>query len=156
MSLAIQLLTLIAFTAHAVLGCCLSHGSCMREHVVVLNDHVCDHHDHQCDSHEHEYEEDESHDNQARESVFSRALRCIPCPSSSHNHSRHCDDVTCVFGVIGSPTSLSDLQFAADAIWIDAFVDFWHLASHRTDFAGRLDGPPGSQHIRALLQVWTI
>ncbi|AMV32227.1 hypothetical protein VN12_08895 [Pirellula sp. SH-Sr6A] len=155
MFLAIRLLTLIAFTAHAVLGCCLSHGSCMREQVAVLNDHACDHHDHQCDSHGHE--EDESHDNQASESVFSSAASCVPCPFGSHDHSRHCDDATCVFGVVGSPTTLSDLQFAADAIWIDESVDFWHLASRRTDFVvEQLDGPPSSPRIRALLQVWII
>lgn len=157
MFLAIRLLTLIAFTAHAVLGCCLSHGSCMREQVAVLNEHVCEHHDHQCDSHKHEHQEDESHANRASESAFSLAVSCVSCPLGCHEHSRHCNDATCVFGVIGSATTLSDLQFAADAIWIDASVDFWLLAASRTDFVvEQLDGPPSSPHSRALLQVWII
>lgn len=155
MFLVIRMLTLIAFIAHAVLGCCLSHGSCMREQVAILNDHVCEHHDHQCDAHEHE--EDESHGNQASEPEFSVAVICIPCPFGNHDHSRHCDDATCVFGIVGIASNLSDLQFAADVIWIDVSVDLWHLAARRTDFIIEdLVGPPSSPHIRALLQVWII
>ncbi len=155
MLLAIRMLTLIAFTAHAVLGCCLSHGSCMREQSAVLNGHICDHHDHDCDAHEDD--EDQSHDNPTSEPEFRFVVNCDAYPVGSHDHSKHCDDATCVFGVISSPTSMSDLQFVADAIWIDGSVDFWLLSARNSDFVDDwLKGPTRAPYSRAVLQVWTI
>lgn len=157
MNIAVKLLTLVAFTAHAVLGCCLSHGSCMREQVVILAGIGCNpnEHDKACDSHGHGDEHASEGHQITTASIADNGIDA--CPLEGHGHSNHCDDGQCVFGITGAPTSLSDLQSVANPIWINASVDFWQVASRAADFVGNwLAGPPKTPLNRAVHQVWLI
>jgi len=107
MFFAIRLLTLVAFTAHAVLGCCLSHGSCMQEQAAILTGHGCDHDGHACDSHGHDDEHASNGHEIATASIAENGVDT--CPLEGHGHSNHCDDGQCVFGIAEAPTSFSDL-----------------------------------------------
>jgi hypothetical protein len=155
MFFAIRLLTLVAFTAHAVLGCCLSHGSCMQEQAAILTGHGCDHDGHACDSHGHDDEHASNGHEIATASIAENGVDT--CPLEGHGHSNHCDDGQCVFGIAEAPTSFSDLQSIANPVWINASVDFWQVASRAADFVGSwLDGPPKAPLTRAVHQVWLI
>lgn len=155
MCFAIRMLTLVAFTAHAMLGCCLSHGSCMQVQAAILTGHGCDHDEHAFDSHEH----DDEHVSNAHETdAMSIAENGFgACPLERHGHSNHCDDSQCVFGIAGTPTSLSDLQSVANPVWINASVDYRQAAFRAADFVGTwLDGRPKTPLNRAVHQVWLI
>lgn len=104
----IQQLTLIAFTAHAVFGCCLHHshafGSvCCGEQVTAECESSHDH-DGLC-SHSHDEHDDHSsavHDS----SLPSIEAACCAC---SHEHSHQCNEPHCNF----CPTNMKsfDLDF---------------------------------------------
>ncbi len=55
MFLGLRLLTLIAFSAHAALGCCLSHGECQSEQTLSVSSLCCDHEHHAVDAHSHDH-----------------------------------------------------------------------------------------------------
>ncbi|MGV3485499.1 MAG: hypothetical protein ACO1RT_13870 [Planctomycetaceae bacterium] len=154
MSLAIRMLTLVAFTAHAVLGCCLSHGSCMRGHAVTLAEHGCEH-DHAI----HGQESPGCHDHVIHE-VASEVVLCTSgslLPDDGHDHPRHCDDVKCVFGVSACSFNVPDWLFATSTTWSDSSVDFWPTPCLGTGFAIHSPGgPPRALLDRAVLQVWRI
>lgn len=159
MLLAIRLLTLVTFTAHAVLGCCLTHGSCMREQAVVLNDDCGDHHDHECDSHKaNEEQNHEHHSNETRLCFDGYYFADIAekHDHSEHDHSEHCNDGICVFG-LADPATLSDMKVVSAASWNQLSARYSiAITRHVIEFVDLLRGPPSGPHIRALLQVWTI
>ena len=155
MFLAVRLLTLVAFTAHAVLGCCLSHGSCMQEQVANLTGHICDHDEHTCDSNQ--VVAGHSHAGKAVKSELVFAIGCDVCPIESRNHSSHCDDLACVFGLAGGSSSFSDLQFVAIVSWVNVSVNYWLEASRHSGYVlNGLERPPHAPSDRAVLQVWRI
>jgi len=151
MFLAVRILTLVAFTAHAVLGCCLSHGSCMRDQVAVLSGYCCEHDEH---AHEELLHSDAEHE---LNSVSVSVAVCLECPREGHGHSNHCDDGKCVFGVSGSNGNSGDWQPAVVLSWINASVDHCRGPSQLIAFLGNwLDGPPRIHKDRSVLQVWRI
>ncbi len=154
---AIRLLTLVAFTAHAVLGCCLSHGSCMQEQAAILTGHGCDHDEHACDSHGHKDEHALNEHETATVSISVVASGLDVCPLNRQGHSNHCEDDHCVFGMAGASASLSELQATAHQIWLKASVDYWQRVTRAADLVGNwLDGPPRTPLNRAVHQVWLI
>lgn len=161
MFFAIRLLTLVAFTVHAVLGCCLTHGSCTHEQTEILTGHACSHDDHStdvpdfCESHLHSLSDEHS------ETL--RSLACVngACnsqPIEGHSHSNHCDNTRCIFGVSTSTSNAAARQFLADACWLKLPVELWvkpylHGGSVWIWHAGGLPKPPQN---RAVHQVWLI
>ncbi len=164
MFFAIRLLTLVAFTMHAVLGCCLSHGSCMREQTAIMTGHGCG-------------QDNPSHDvhntcNHAQDvpTVVPEAASPICATRAGdvlgiegrtivghHGHSNHCDDASCVFGV--SPVTAQVLigQSLLDASWINTADSFWPkpivLGGVLVHW---LDCPSRASQSRAVHQRWLI
>jgi hypothetical protein len=156
---ALRILTLITFTVHAVLGCCLSHGDCMREQAGTLANDCCDSPTHgDCeDGHEHHGDHDELESGViAQDTTDSSAARSDSRPFN-HEHHRHCDDTNCVFGV--SHDAGGSLNSASDGLvlWCGKLDGFKSL--NRQYYASRdpyRDRTPQSLCNRAILQVWLI
>ena len=152
---AIRLLTIVSFTAHAVLGCCLSHGSCMQKQTLLLADSDCGHDEQLCISHSDH--ETHSHAEQATDVAVVSFTARESCPVRGQEQSRHCDDAKCVFGILGTTTTLSELQFASDATWGRESRDSWLLVSRPTTLGGDQQATRSNKlPNRAVLQVWMI
>jgi hypothetical protein len=159
MSLALRLLTLVTFTAHAVLGCCLAHGDCMREQAGKLAMACCDAETHgNCeDEHEHHDCDDELESGVAALDDFDSVAVCSESQPVNHGHHRHCDDTNCVFGV--SQDAGISLNAVSDGLvlWSGSLQGFkaLHRQCHnsRDPYRDRL---PLSSCNRAILQVWLI
>lgn len=150
----VRLLTFVAFTAHAVLGCCFSHGNCLPEQTIVLSVQDCVDNNDLCSSHG----DQRLHWHQEQSTALSvvDASSCVSCPAGGHDHTRHCDDSSCVFGVVET-TTLFDLQLLSDVIWGGATLDSWLLVSQDFAFVSEPQaGPPNAHLVRAVLQVWII
>lgn len=159
MFFAIRLLTLVAFTAHAVLGCCLSHGSCMREQAAIFAGHCCSHDDDLRDAHE--SCEGHSHDaDVVSETINGTACITSGCevhPTRGQGHSNHCDDPTCTFGVSTNTSNAATWQFFVVVNWIDTSAGFWLKPSLDSGFARCfLDTLPKATQNRAVNQVWLL
>lgn len=157
MFFAIRMLTLVAFTAHAVLGCCLSHGNCMQNQAVLLTVQCCDHDDYAGDTHNDHDESGVSHIELEQHSSFDLLSVCPSCPFEGHGHSNHCDDSECVFGLSGNNDSSIVWPFLVVSSCINTTINFWHGASPHAKFLRAwLDGPPSIHVERSVLQVWLI
>ncbi len=155
MSFAIRMMTLVAFTAHAVLGCCLSHGSCMREQAAVLTEHCCDHTALAVEVHNH----DENHTNTSHEhgDELVQVTSSLSCNNDLPGHSNHCDDVSCIFGVSSVGGNAAELLTSVHAIWITSPVDFWRHTSMLAGYAPTaLPSHSRALSNRSILQVWLI
>ena len=154
--LATRILTLLAFTAHAVLGCCLSHGECTHPQTTSLVGHCCEH--------------DEGAQ-ESSEDVGSLHSSCIAgahpsaCSansfdlddSSQHQHSSGCDDLSCAYlGDVNAGAAVAG-QHTPFASIVDALIEDWlRPAPGPTHaIAGLYLSTPAVCH-RALLQVWLI
>jgi hypothetical protein len=105
----IQRLTLIAFTAHAVLGCCLHHShaigsDCCGEQVAAECESSHDHDGHCSHSH-HEHGDNSNVDQDSL--LPSIEAACCAC---SHEHSHQCDESRCNF----VPTNMKSFDFDFD------------------------------------------
>lgn len=160
MFFAIRFLTLIAFTAHAMLGCCLSHGSCMQEHAAMLTGHCGDHsinvrnvHEN-CESHSRDVSDKVSENHPASDCQI---LAFAGLPIDGHGHSHHGDDARCIFGFSSGTSTAAAWQWWADASWINTSVDFRQMPClHGGLVRIWLDGLPQADHNRAVHQVWLI
>ena len=161
MFFAVRLLTLVAFTVHAVLGCCLAHGNCLHEQSEILTRDACSHDDHSMDAHD--FCESHAHSLSDEHSETLRNLNCVnsACnsqPIEGHSHSNHCDNTRCIFDVSTSASHAAARQFLADACWLKLPVELWvkpclHVGSVWIWHAG---GLPRSRQNRAIHQVWLI
>lgn len=157
MSLAVRMLTLVAFTAHAVLGCCLSHGSCMREQVVALSGQCCDHEDHSEADHVGDDDDEHSHQVEKLDAALEFAVIGVASPFEGHGHPKHCNDGPCVFGLSGNSSGPTGLQILIVSSWISTSANFWRWpCSHGVFLGAWLDGPPSIHVERSVLQVWLI
>lgn len=103
MFLLIRLLTLSTFAAHAVLGCCLAHGSCLQEQIPSSLD-GCDGHGHGCvtrcadracgDRHLHFALESCDRAEKQAENLEAPAV-----PAESGHQQHNCEDSRCAFDV---------------------------------------------------------
>lgn len=121
----IQHLTLIAFTAHAVLGCCLHHShadgaECRGEHVESEQESSHQQEGQCCHSHG-----DSACANQAA-AVSGQPLLVIAAHyfDYSHEHSHHCNEPRCSF----VSSSVKPANFASDLIVWDTFLDDFNIA----------------------------
>lgn len=156
---ALRILTLFTFTAHAVLGCCLSHGDCMREQTGTLANACCDSvKQSDCeDGHEHHGSHDELESGVTAHDATDSFAACSDSQPVNQGHHRHCDDTICVFGVNqdtgGSLNSVSD----GLVLWCGRLEGFKSL--NRQFCASRdlyRDRSLRSLCNRAILQVWLI
>ncbi len=155
MFFAIRLMTLLAFTTHAVLGCCLSHGSCLREHTAALTGQCCDHGNHSCASHNDV--ESHAHGDLEVASTLLCNAGCTEFLSADHGHSNGCDHATCAFGVSRMTSNPLNLQFAANSTGAHSVICSWLCSCRATGhFCNALDSPPRALHNRAVFQVWLI
>ncbi len=145
----LRMLTLVAFAAHAVLGCCLSHGSCMQDHASANVSHCSEHHCHTGDVHDSSHHHDDQPFTGDSEDGHS-------CPTDPPGHPNHCDDAKCVFGIAThGPYS---------TIWTLGVLGFWggggalgFLPSQQCCLRSTpSDSPPPTLCNRAVLQVWLI
>lgn len=167
MFLAIRLLTIITFTAHSAFGCCLTHGSCVRDQAETRANACCrsSSHENASASHEdasHENCEDEHEHGEFESSVNAHeVLNSLSESSNSqpinHEHHRHCEDAHCVFWVShdagGSLNAVSD----GLVLWCGSLTGF--KSPIRQCFGSRgpyRDPLPPSLCNRAILQVWLI
>jgi hypothetical protein len=156
---ALRILTLVTFTAHAVLGCCLSHGDCMREQTGTLANACCDSVAHgDCeDGHEHHGGHDELEGGKTAHDGTDSFASCSESQPVNHGHHRHCDDSNCVFGV--SQDAGGSLNAVSDGLvlWCGSLEGFKSLNrqchTSRDPYRDRL---PRSSCNRAILQVWLI
>lgn len=157
MNLFLRILTLLTFAAHAVLGCCLSHGGCMLhpEHSHVES--CCEH------SHTSEHGHDETNsgfeapsDSGAGSDTASNTAP-VQCSTERERGSGPCHDPHCVFDVAVRSVVLLDWKASADICWLEPIVDCklvsFSAVSVRTLGLG---GPPNPFPGRASLQVWLI
>lgn len=183
MNLAIRLLTLAAFTAHAALGCCLSHGSCMHERLAVLDQPVCDHAEHG----EHAAHGDQAesggyaahgaacqrspersprghvptaHDIMAAHQITAACIDAEDTESynpQGPDHSHHGDEDSCVF-VVTSPAVVSSAwQLGVGSSWVNVSGEAIGDASRQPNyFSDQLPGPSRVLQLRAQLQRWLI
>ncbi len=124
----LRILTIIAFAAHSLLGCCLSHGDCRLERESASVEQCCDH--------------DHSHHDENSDT---------PDHGESHDHAE------CVLGDLGVETKGTDWQFAFLG-FCDYSVAKELLAPSllRSDWFCRLGSVPRHDSSRAALQVWHI
>lgn len=155
MPLAIRLLTLFTFTAHAVLGCCVSHGSCMREQAGTRVNACCDSaiHSNCDDEHDHHGERKSEVGGQL---VSPSYMVCLDEQTTNHENHRHCDDLQCVFGVSHDASTLSSVSGDL-VLWCGRLEESQSLPRQchgsRDPYSDRL---PQSLCNRAILQVWLI
>lgn len=168
MFLGLRLLTLVAFSAHAVLGCCLSHGDCQNEQAASISSPCCNHEHHAVEAplHDHshhglnESSDNESSDNEPAdiEPVNIGSVEHAKCESGSDHHSHHCDDAQCVFSVaVGSSTSMCHMVMTTHVSWVGLLMDLRHQPVLTWDQVQRsIDLKSLSSEDRALIQVWQI
>ena len=152
MFLAIRLLALLTFTAHAVLGCCLSHGSCSLDQEAMLELHCCEHAEHACEvDYDHQCSEDGSQQ-AAHEHTHDGS-----CEATDQGHSEHCDHAHCIFGLnvdSGQP-SLWLVQYWA--VWDYVLTDAQLNPSRKCrNVEASLHRSPHELCNRSVLQVWLI
>jgi hypothetical protein len=161
MLFAIRLLTLMAFTVHAVLGCRLTHGSCTHEQTEILTGHSCDHADHSTDAHDFgEIDEPSLSDehSETQQSLVCAATSSFTQPIEGHSHSNHCDNTRCIFDVSTSASNAAAKQFLADACWLKLSVELWAKPCLHGGFVWiwHAGGLPKLPRNRAVHQVWLI
>lgn len=156
MIVAIRLLTLITFTAHAVLGCCVSHGSCFGGSTETSAIAGCDH-----PSHGNGHAEHEQHGASDCKVQVQAAAGHLHVggeeQSTNQRHRHHCGGIHCVFGVSHhSGNTVSSLR-GSTVLWCGHPVEKYSLG---ISCGGSCDPhrdrlPPSLGH-RALRQVWLI
>ncbi len=109
----IQQLTLIAFTVHAVLGCCLHHShaigaECCGEHVATEHELSHDHEGHCCHSHVSSAFTGKA----VAESVETLPAIDAICCEYSHKHSQQCQEASCSF----APTTVKPIDVTFDLV----------------------------------------
>lgn len=157
----IRLCTLIAFAAHAGLGCCLTHGKCMRLQCSSLATGSCasdvhadcedhDHHDHLSEPESGE----ESHGTHFGVESESLSWQLLPIDD---RHDHPCADVHCVFDhgldAVG-PRSIVTCGFVFRCGDLEGLT-----ALHRQCYRNRepyRDRSTRSACNRAITQVWLI
>lgn len=156
---AFRILTLLTFAAHAVLGCCMSHGDCMREQTGMLANACCDTATHvNCDvEHEKHGGHDEGETDENGHDVLDSSATCFDSQPTNHGQHRHCDDTNCAFGV--SPVPTSSLNAISDGLvlWCGSLEGFNLLnrqcSGSEDPYRDRVLRPSCT---RAILQVWLI
>jgi hypothetical protein len=152
---AANLLALIAFTVHAVFGCCVHHHHhALTETCVVelASDTCC----HEHDSHEHEtatgHHGCTSHDDQHSSPSDSPAAPC----DGSHD----CNEPSCSF-ISASSSSLTDINDQSSIVVCFGDSIQLMIVSCRTPFGAsrhfEAAGPPATSSLRcAIAQSWQI
>lgn len=157
MSLFLRILTLLTFAAHAVLGCCLSHGSCTddpsRSHVETC----CGHSHPTQDGHEACEAEPDAPSECRSEPDTTTSPAYLHGSSDGDGGSGPCDHSRCVFDIAVRSLVVLDWKASADIGWLGPFFDGrlvpFSEVSARTVGA---QGPPKPLTSRASLQVWLI
>lgn len=165
----IQRLTLIAFAAHAVLGCCLHHAhasstECCAGHVVIervviehaVTDHetACHHQGHCSQTHRGSSIADEV----TAASFHSRPIIKASCFGDSHQPLHECHENRCNF----ASASLKPLCLALEVIVWDTVLEDRNIALLTKRFASTIDSRQrrrlegSSNNYRAVLQSWQI
>jgi hypothetical protein len=156
----IQRLTLIAFTAHAVLGCCWHHShaigsECCGEHIAVETEDADHHHRCCCHSHDESPVEDSIDDGGSDADFFVESVCC----EESHSHSHQCNEAHCSF----VPCNAKQLDFEISDFSINAIlngeIELSCLAgqlTNRVDLTLFDEITLSSLHRCAVLQSWQI
>ncbi len=159
MCFSLRLLTIVAFSAHAVLGCCLSHGDCHRQHAPLAGSIGCDHDHHAEEGHHAELGHHHNHSQMAlSESAGEEPLVSTTCAPVDEGHSHHCDDTQCVFSATaGAPSVACHLAMSVNVSWVGVLMDL----RHQPICSGKQTRRSTDQRAltcenEALLQVWQI
>lgn len=99
----LRILTIIAFAAHSLLGCCLAHGDCRPEQESAAVDHCCDH------SSSGQHDDEDGQDDEHGQNDGGRDRHES---GHRHDHGKHHDHSDCVLGDLGCESKGSDRSFA--------------------------------------------
>jgi hypothetical protein len=158
MSFAIRLLTLVAFAAHAVLGCCLTHGNCVswRGNAESGQQLCCDHEDHHGETGTVSVQANNVAENCVE--VFGLVPTGTSKQSGVPHQSSCCDHSKCVFGISDSAGPKSDEKPQSnDAVWAElAFGNGLSPGLSTVPFHVQSKIPIPALAARAMLQVWLI
>lgn len=156
----IQQLTLIAFTVHAVLGCCWHHShaigsECCGEQIAAETEDA-DHHNGCCC---HSPEESPIKDSIGDGGSDAEFLVESVCCEESHGHSHHCKEAHCSF----VPCNAKQLDFEHGELSITAIlngeIELARLTGQLTNRVDRIvfdEIALSSLHRCAVLQSWQI
>lgn len=155
MLIAIRLLTLITFTTHVVLGCCLSHGRCDSNLAETSTIAGCDNPGHTDGPAEHEH-----HGTGCEFQVHeAHGQLCLGGEEQSNNpgHKHHCGDIHCVFGVSQHAGNTVSSLRGLSVLWYghprETIAHTLRSGGNRDAYRDRL---PPSFCNRAMRQLWLI
>jgi hypothetical protein len=158
-STALHVLTLLAMTAHAVLGCCWHHAHCQDRLATTAAEHAGSGHEVAaaspcCCGHHHATPAEQPATEADPKPAGHGHMPGDSCPQEHGG----CDEGTCQYVASSSP-KIPGAEAQADAPAIDepASADFVALVFDRIRFAGHapLD-PRGGQCVRILTQTWLL
>jgi hypothetical protein len=163
MFFALRLITLIAFAMHAMLGCCLLHGSCIGDQKTEAIAPCCQHPAHAyCISNKNNNTQNDgaNDDRSERDEVASVKIddaECVADESNSDRQSNHCDHVRCTFGSNFEPGSSVTRVNSGESVWICGF-DEVQVHRYCCQSLADMSRNPFRQVIanRANFQVWII
>lgn len=136
----LRILTIIAFAAHSLLGCCLSHGDCGSERESASVEHCCDH-----DQASHRGERPHNESGQDHDG------------SGQNPHEEHHDHAECVLGDLGVEIKGTDWQFAFLGSCYGNFIEELIVPNLPDNhWTCRRESVPRHDSRRAARQVWRI